>query len=262
MVIVTRKYEDLIGKVFGRLTVMKRAENSKRGEVRFLCVCSCGKETTVLRYALMNNHTRSCGCYNREVSSQRNLLDLTGSSFGRLTVVKRVKNNKRGAWWLCSCTCGNEVVVNSLRLKRGETKSCGCYKRESASIRRKKAYGEASFNKIFSHYKKYAEKMGREFLLSKEEAKKLMLSSCKYCGKKYDNSNNSISKCNSGDFKYNGIDRVDNSIGYVTDNVVPSCRRCNFAKSDYSESEFLFCIKSIYEHLDLGRDFNIKHNLT
>jgi hypothetical protein len=46
----------------------------------------------------------------------------------------------------------------------------------------------------------------------------------------------------------NGIDRVDSSKGYVTDNVVPCCRDCNVAKSDLSKAEFLNLVEKIYNH--------------
>ena len=57
--------------------------------------------------------------------------DLTGMKFGRLTVLKRVENNKHGqACWLCKCSCGNEIVVVGGSLKSGLTQSCGCLQRE------------------------------------------------------------------------------------------------------------------------------------
>ena len=57
--------------------------------------------------------------------------DLTGKKFGRLTVMSRAKNSKGGkARWLCRCECGNECIVHSSSLKSGNTKSCGCIRRE------------------------------------------------------------------------------------------------------------------------------------
>ena len=53
--------------------------------------------------------------------------DLTGKRFNRLTVIKRVKNRGNLTCWLCKCDCGNEVEVIGSNLKRGTTKSCGCY---------------------------------------------------------------------------------------------------------------------------------------
>lgn len=58
------------------------------------------------------------------------LIDLTGLKFGRLTVLKRVPSKTRNARWLCKCDCGGETTVLGTTLRRGETKSCGCLKRE------------------------------------------------------------------------------------------------------------------------------------
>lgn len=56
----------LIGRKIGRLIVVKRSANSKQGNSRWLCKCSCGKEKTILGYSLSNGHTKSCGCLHRE----------------------------------------------------------------------------------------------------------------------------------------------------------------------------------------------------
>lgn len=60
--------------------------------------------------------------------------DLTGQKFGRLTVIKRVENNKQnGLMWLCKCECGNICVITSNHLKNGHTKSCGCLQKEKTT---------------------------------------------------------------------------------------------------------------------------------
>ena len=64
--------------------------------------------------------------------------DLTGMTFGRLTVIERAENSNNGAArWLCRCSCGNEVVVCASDLKNRQ-ESCGCYRREKASQANKK----------------------------------------------------------------------------------------------------------------------------
>lgn len=66
-------------------------------------------------------------------------LDLSGQKFGRLTAIKWVSTSKQGnSEWLCRCDCGNEIVVNSQRLKAGKTKSCGCLNSEIVTQRNKK----------------------------------------------------------------------------------------------------------------------------
>lgn len=54
--------------------------------------------------------------------------DLTGQRFGRLTVIKRVPSKNNNARWLCQCDCGNVTEVLGTTLRRGESKSCGCYR--------------------------------------------------------------------------------------------------------------------------------------
>jgi hypothetical protein len=57
---------DLLGQKFGRLTVMARAENAKRGHRRWHCKCECGAETIVWAHSLRTGDTKSCGCLHSE----------------------------------------------------------------------------------------------------------------------------------------------------------------------------------------------------
>lgn len=53
--------------------------------------------------------------------------DLTGQRIGKLTVLEPTKERVRSAVvWRCRCDCGNEVLVESRRLKPGAIYSCGC----------------------------------------------------------------------------------------------------------------------------------------
>lgn len=52
--------------------------------------------------------------------------DLTGKKFNRLTALEYVGDKK----WLCRCECGNTVKVKAYDLKKGKTKSCGCFNTE------------------------------------------------------------------------------------------------------------------------------------
>lgn len=56
-----------------------------------------------------------------------NFIDLSGKTFGRLTVLERADNSAKGnARWKCQCECGNETVVSGYDLRSGKTQSCGC----------------------------------------------------------------------------------------------------------------------------------------
>jgi hypothetical protein len=61
---------DLSGKKFGRVTVIKRVEN-KNNHVAYLCKCDCGNEFITLSQHLVSGCTKSCGCLNREKASKR-----------------------------------------------------------------------------------------------------------------------------------------------------------------------------------------------
>ena len=54
-------------------------------------------------------------------------IDLTGQTFGRLTVISQGPNASGGrTQWNCLCECGNEKLAVTGALRRGGTKSCGC----------------------------------------------------------------------------------------------------------------------------------------
>jgi len=59
--------------------------------------------------------------------------DLIGQTFNRLTVKSLYPVGDRyGRYWICQCTCGNEIAVRSNNLTSGHTKSCGCLHIEQA----------------------------------------------------------------------------------------------------------------------------------
>lgn len=63
-----------------------------------------------------------------------NKIDLTGQRFGRLVVVEEAGANKGGRiLWRCKCDCGKISVVVGYNLRSGNTKSCGCYNKETLS---------------------------------------------------------------------------------------------------------------------------------
>lgn len=62
-------------------------------------------------------------------------IDITGNKYGRLTVIKRVKNQGKKPMWLCKCECGNEKIARADSLKNGSIQSCGCLLKESTAQR-------------------------------------------------------------------------------------------------------------------------------
>ena len=70
----------------------------------------------------------------QQLKNNRHCINLTGRVFGRLTVEEPshpiIRGDRSELYCLCSCVCGNELIVRNTDLYRGHTKSCGCIKRE------------------------------------------------------------------------------------------------------------------------------------
>ncbi len=66
----SEKLIDLTGQRFGRLTVLRRGENSKYGGTRWVCLCDCGQETLTSSFNLRKGFARSCGCYKSEATAK------------------------------------------------------------------------------------------------------------------------------------------------------------------------------------------------
>lgn len=172
-------------------------------------------------------------------------LNLTGQRFGRWTVLSEDKKDKPGkSFWLCKCDCGELSSVLGSALTSGNSKSCGCLKKEMARDSHLLPDSIGLINCLIARYKQGAEKRKLEWSLSFDEAKKLFFSSCYFCGaepsQKYKRRKQSM--------LYNGIDRLDSERGYTNDNVVSCCKVCNFAKRQMSAKDFLEHIKKIYSH--------------
>ena len=69
---MARKIESLVGRKFGKLTVLERAEDyivpkTKQHQFCWLCQCECGNQKVVRGSTLKNGKTTSCGCVHKEV---------------------------------------------------------------------------------------------------------------------------------------------------------------------------------------------------
>lgn len=125
----TQAFNDLSGRVFERLTVSARHRRTKYG-MEWFCQCSCGRGGGWHRADhLLSGSVIQCAWCRREQTRRARLIDLTGLTFGRLTVVRREseKWGQKVPRWLCQCACGNPELVSIAGVKlRGGQQSCGC----------------------------------------------------------------------------------------------------------------------------------------
>lgn len=174
--------------------------------------------------------------------------DLTGKQFGKLKVLRLIKNPKikdtfHGSWWLCKCDCGNEKEIRGTELRNGHSKSCGC---RSKATQFKKLDG-TEINLLYSQYQRSAKDRDLIFEIDFDSFVKLVGGNCFYCGN-VPSQTLDYYKHSTG-FTYNGIDRINPLKGYVLDNCVPCCSKCNYAKRSMVTEEFYNWIKQVYDNL-------------
>ena len=86
-----------------------------------------------------------------------------------------------------------------------------------------RVYDDTQVNRTLSTYVSRAQTKGLEFTLTEQEFYAMTRKKCGYCHAP----------------PSNGIDRVDNTIGYTPANTVPCCKTCNYIKKDTEISVFL-----------------------
>jgi hypothetical protein len=242
--------KNLTGQRFDMVVAVKPTEERVKQAVVWECLCDCGNTCHFSTKELRESKFRNCGC---EPSAW--IKNLRGQIFGMLEVLeitdKRRRHGKNGlpsVVWKCMChACGNECFISSRTLLINDAKSCGCQKTSRAVIMNKRTkkirelnQKDREFQSIWNDYKRHAKKKGVEWNLSKEQVLELIKENCHYCGVEPSNG--------IGSTKYQGIDAIDNSEGYYTENVVPCCKRCNKAKWILPLEEFEDMVRDIYNH--------------
>ena len=244
------KFDDLTGKKIGRWTVIKkslrpissrkRKNGTPMSQTMYLCLCECGIEKWVKPCSLRNGDSKSCGCLRSEIKAAKSLI---GKRFGNITVIERTKQ-KKGSRYIYRCLChhcDSEFLTPAYGLSSGNIKSCGCIPRGA-----RYKPGEGGFNLLLYEYEEGAHKRGIDFDLTVEQFREITNSNCFYCGVKPESIKNfSKAKTNHAAYIYNGIDRIDNEIGYLYDNCVPCCTQCNFAKGKMDVNEFIKMVNQI-----------------
>jgi len=179
-------------------------------------------------------------------------IDLIGQRFGEWLILGQQPSQKKETMWQCLCSCGEVRTVSSKNLRLKKSQSCG-HERYTVQTQiapnrsaipvhhRKKTAGYA----VFYDYFNTARERKLEFALTEEEFYGLAAQPCAYCGRAPYRTR--ISKY--GDtFIYNGVDRVDNTKGYIRDNCVSCCKWCNFAKNNSHVDDFIASCRAVAQY--------------
>lgn len=262
----SKNFKDLTGKRIGKFIFCEPILNEKGGATStWKCFCDCGKYFNISSNQIKRGFLQSCGCSSIDPKTKR----LEGQRFTYLTVLEISSWSVRGKMvcWVCLCDCGQKTIVSTQDLLTKNVKSCGCSKmrlhRESVLIKDRREYLiRCRYSDLRNRHKKIVGTA--EGFLTFEEYKLLIFSPCFYCNSQHDNektcniekdriknSKKSGKKGFETDIvvKHNGIDRVDSSKGYSSDNCRPACYYCNIAKTDQVEADFYLWVDRIYHNL-------------
>lgn len=171
-----------------------------------------------------------------------------GAKYGKLTVrTDEVYADDHGrAYWFFRCECGKECKTEAAKVINGRILTCGCLKREATSAANTKFSDPLLKYKrcVAGSYRKHARALSLPFELSEEHVCNLMAQPCFYCGR----SKVAVLRRTYGTLVYNGIDRLDSTLGYVEANCVACCKVCNIMKQSLSVSEFIQHLELIANH--------------
>lgn len=172
------------------------------------------------------------------------LKSLDGRRFGSV-VVLRYAGSKPGPsrgrglpnvqpYWLVRCDCEREVEALGSKLRRGKRTSCndkGCPYRNNGMVR---TFRHAC-RSVYLIYKSSAADRGYEWGLTEDIFFALVSQRCHYTGAPPQKE----IPTREGVFRWNGIDRKDNTKGYVLGNVLPCSEFANRAKMTRTYDEFI-----------------------
>lgn len=236
---MAKRIADATGQVFGKVTIVK----DKLLNQKALIKCECGIEKIVRRYDVLDGKIKSCG----STECAGKWIDITGQRFDQLVALKFIglSGNKQTIVWECKCNCGSIIRTGYIGLVTGHKKSCGCIKTERVSKALSLPINIACENQIFNAYKAGAKKRNLKFALTKTEFIDFLQKNCFYCNSTPSNCMTKKRVTGNESYCFNGVDRIDNTIGYTLDNCVACCKICNIAKNNHTIQDFLNWLKCL-----------------
>jgi len=180
-----------------------------------------------------------------------------GDVVGNLEI-KGLSGTSKSGTRLYSVLC---LLCGSVTDKRLQTiemaQSCGCMqskrdRRVVGSGRRSAEGTRVEINNLISIYKSNARKRGVFFDLTYTQFETLVDGECYFCG---DTGGNTLRKRGYNVYSYTGIDRVDNSVGYLPSNCVSCCSWCNRAKNNGALANFVDKCKKIASRIEMEEKY-------
>lgn len=225
---------------------------------RLLEIYTSGK--TPLEMAVVLNISKSTlwhmvKKFNIPTNRSRLLKPDIGKTFGRLTVVGKVKDEKYNNTWEFKCKCGTIKRLSLSTVMNGDTKSCGCLKAEAIKKAHWTGYEEIS-GRYWSATKENAEnRRNIVFNLDIKYAWDIFLKQDRKCA--ISGLPLSFNK-NNKDTYMTSLDRINPNLGYIFNNVQWVVLEINYMKRSMADVEFISLCKIIYDNF---RNITVKNNI-
>lgn len=124
--------DNIIGKVYDTVRVLRYDHTDKRGITYWLCKCDvCGKECIYSKEQLRYRKKYVCSCQYKPFKK-----DLTGLKVGRMMVISYAYTNEHGqTLWDCKCECGNhEICLSNAITSKTITECRECKERKQKAL--------------------------------------------------------------------------------------------------------------------------------
>ena len=180
-----------------------------------------------------------CGqiCYGKYSTLKRTRFkDYTGQIINGFKILEVFNSGKWNNKYKVLCICGKDRIMSISMIKTTEG-ICRCNGNKTDK--------DICLDQVYQRYKYASKFRNHTFELEKEFTIQLIQQNCYYCKSPPSN----IHKANKRTWKYSGIDRLNNNLGYISGNCVACCWSCNQIKRDNSFNEFKEKIGIIYHNL-------------
>ena len=234
---------------------MQYATDTSKHKVRmayFECpICKSAFKSVYYRPA---KHCKSCQNMLQKAKVNEKFSIPTGTIFKRLTVLEETTsqptpNGGSRKCYKVRCECGKEFVTVGTRLKHGRITECSsCARQKRPQSTKQQTQEERMFVKTVVNRCKAK---GISYDITAATYIAIATKPCHYCGTLPVTKGKQLTRHGEIPIPVNGLDRIDSSLGYTFNNIVPCCSICNIMKSNLSLEKFTEHIKQISSFLKL-----------
>lgn len=161
---------------------------------------------------------------------------LGGKRFGRLIALRSlvIKKKKSILHWECICDCGGSAIVSTDNLRRGNTTSCGCYKKEKTSERLLKHGDNRSNNKKTPEYRAWYSMKTRCYNSNIKRYADYGGRGIRVCERWLSSYENFLEDMGRKPSSQHSLDRIDNNLNYEPSN----CRWATHSEQNNNKRQY------------------------